>query len=229
MDKLKYQIPYDDLTVVSCCLKSSWWYYWFNFVASLLFKSFISKTCGILVKNTQINESITFHSGEAWSKRPTGLESHLCTIALDWHVRKFVFAIQASFKKSNPTLRLLCMLYRLNNCCLKKIQSTNVGREARFGGISNNCICTLSSGANHFKRFLLRDAQAYYRLSFIIFTIFKVSLIIHTKYIQLISTNSKDVNYSCEGQWYHSERGGWYRCNIHRSTKCNTCLDVYAV
>lgn len=103
-------------------------------------------------------------------------------------------------KKSNPTLRLLCMLYRLNSCCLKKIQSTNVGREARFGGISNNCICTLSSGANHFKRFLLRDVQAYYRLSFIIFTIFKVSLIIHTKCIQLISTNSKDVDYSCEGQ-----------------------------
>lgn len=64
------------------------------------------------MKNIQINESITFHSCEAWSKNPQALKVICVPSLLDWHVRKFIFAIQASFKNSNPTLRLLSMDYR---------------------------------------------------------------------------------------------------------------------
>lgn len=110
------------------------------------------------MKNIQINKSISFHSCEAWSKNPQALKLTYVPSLLDWHVRKFIFAIQASFKNSNPTLRLLSMDYRppLLSIVWKHIQSKNVGRDARFGGISNNCTCTLSSGASNFKLLLLR-------------------------------------------------------------------------
>lgn len=98
-----------ELTVAPCCVKSPWWYYWFNFVASLLLNMplFYSFTFRVFIFINWVNilyQKLVGHSskyrnkwiyyfsfGEAWNKRPTGLTSHLCTIAIRLTCQKYHF------------------------------------------------------------------------------------------------------------------------------------------